>query len=182
MVRDVYFLTVHEPYDEPGAPGPVNALIVAAATLLYPDLPQPGAGRVYRCLTEFPGRAPGCLVPLSELDRELDDGRLWPRVADRQAVIGALVALARDPGRCESMPLALRPADAELLAAASGRPVHVITPEGVSVLGDPERGRLLASLASGLPGIAGGPPLWPGDGLIDPPDDPAVMPYRPRGA
>jgi len=182
MVKDVYLLTVHEPYDEPGAPGPVNALIVHAATLLHPDLPQPDAGRVYRCLTEFPGRAPGSLVPLSELDRELDDGRLWPPVADRHAVIRALVALARNPRRCESLPLSLTPADAELLATTPGHPVNVITPKGVTALGDSERSRLLASLAGSLPGTAGDPPLWPGDGLVEPPDEPVVMPHWPRGA
>jgi hypothetical protein len=40
MVKDVYLLTMHEPYDEPGAPAPVNGVIVHALTLLHPDLPQ----------------------------------------------------------------------------------------------------------------------------------------------
>jgi hypothetical protein len=182
MVRDVYFLTVHEPYDEPGAPAPVNALIVAAATFLHPDLPQPDAARIYRCLTELPGRVPGCLVPLSALNRALDDGRLWPQVADWRAVVRALIALSRTPGRCESMPLALPAADAELLAAAPGQPVHVITAVGVTVLGEPDRRELLAELASGLPEVTGEPPLWPGDGLVQPPAEPAVMPCGPRSA
>lgn len=115
MVRDVYFLTVHEPYEEPGAPAEVNALI----------------------------------------------------------------ALTRTPGRCESMPLAIPEADAELLAAAPGQPVHLITPAGVTVLGDPDRKELLAALASSLPEITGDPPLWPGNDLIQPPEEPAVMPRRP---
>ena len=57
-MKKVYFLTVHSPYQEPDAPGPVNGLITHARTLLHPDLPQPDAGRIYRCLTEFPGRFP----------------------------------------------------------------------------------------------------------------------------
>ena len=172
MVKDVYFLTVHEPYDEPGAPAPVNGLIVHAATFLHPDLPQPDAGRIYRCLTEFPGRFPGCLVTLSGLNAELDDGRLWPRVADWRAVVRALIALTRTPGRCDSMPLAMPKADAELLAAAPGQPVHVITPDGVTVLGDAYRRQLLQSWADGLPESTGDRPLWPGDGLLPPPEPP----------
>ena len=58
MVKDVYLLAMHDPYDEPGAPVPVNGVIVHARTLLHRDLPQPDAGRIYRCLTEFPGRTP----------------------------------------------------------------------------------------------------------------------------
>ena len=43
MVKDVYFLTVHEPYRMPGAPAPVNGVIVHALTFLHPGLPQPAA-------------------------------------------------------------------------------------------------------------------------------------------
>ena len=117
MVKDVYLLAMHDPYDEPGAPVPVNGVIVHARTLLHRDLPQPDAGRIYRCLTEFPGRTPNCLVPLSTLNYELDDGRLWPQIADDwRAVIRALVALTRTPGRCESRPLAFPEIEAALLA------------------------------------------------------------------
>ena len=28
---------------------------------------------------------------------------------------------------------------------------------------------------------AGAPPLWPGDNLVSPPEDPATMPYLPHG-
>jgi hypothetical protein len=174
MVKDVYFLTVHAPYAEPGAPAPVNGVIVHALTLLHPDLPQPDAGRMYRCLTEFPGRAPGCLVPLSTLNYELDDGRLWPQVADWKTVVGALIELTRTPGRCESMPLALSPVEAALLATDPFAPVP---PD----LGIPERSQLLTLLASGLPEATGAPPLWPGDNILPPPEHPATLPYQPHG-
>jgi hypothetical protein len=36
---------------------------VHVRTLLHPALPQPDAGRVYRCLTEFPGRVPVATCP-----------------------------------------------------------------------------------------------------------------------
>ena len=51
-------------------------MITHARSFLHPDLSQPDGGRVYRSLTEAPGRVPGCLVPLSELDYELCGGRL----------------------------------------------------------------------------------------------------------
>ena len=173
MVKDVYLLTMHDPYEEPGAPAPINGVIVHALTLLHPDLPQPDAGRIYRCLTEFPGRTPGCLVPLSTLNYELDNGRLWPQITDDwKAVLGALVALTRTPGRCESMPLAFPETDAALLAAGPFAPV----PPG---LGLPDRDELLAMLAQDLPGP--GRPLWPGDNLVSPPEHPATMPYQPHG-
>ena len=58
-------------------------------------VPQPDGGRMYRCLTEFPSRTPGCVVPLSTLTFELDGGRLWPQVADWEAVVAAIVNLTR---------------------------------------------------------------------------------------
>ena len=77
VIDHVNFLTVRQPplhrslTDFPLA----AAVIVHARTFLHPALPQPDAGRVYRCLTQFPGRVPGCLVPLSDLDYELCDSQ-----------------------------------------------------------------------------------------------------------
>jgi hypothetical protein len=171
MVKDVYLLAMHDPYDEAGAPVPVNGVIVHARTLLHRELPQPDAGRIYRCLSEFPGRTPNCLVPLSTLNYELDDGRLWPQIAeDWRAVIRALVALTRTPGRCESRPLAFPEIEAALLATGPFAPV----PPG---LGIPEREELLDMLAEDLPRR----PLWPGDNLAAPPEDPVTLPYQPHG-
>ena len=174
MVKNVYFLTVHSPYQEPDAPGPVNGLITHARTLLHPDLPQPDAGRVYRCLTEFPGRSPGCLVPLSTLHYELDNGRLWSQVADWRTVVRALIALTRMPGSCESMPLVLDSVEAALLSTGPFAPV----PPG---LGIPERSQLIDMLTGELPEATGDLPLWPGDNLLEPPEHPATMPYLPHG-
>ena len=181
MVTDVYFLTVHEPYEMPGAPAPVNGVIVHALTFLHPGLPQPDASRIYRCLTEFPDRTPGCLVPLSTLNYELDDGRLWPQVADWRTVVRALIALTRTPGCCESMPLALAPVDAALLATGPYAPVPSADVGCMSAFGIPDRSELLKLLAGRLPEAAGAPPLWPGDNLVSPPEDPATMPYLPHG-
>jgi hypothetical protein len=95
---------MHSPLEDPGAPAAVNGLIVHALTLLHPRLPQPDGGRMYRCLTEFPDRVPGCLVPLSTLNYELDDGRLWPDVADWQHVTSTLVHFTKTRGFCPTNP------------------------------------------------------------------------------
>lgn len=180
-MQDVYFLTMHSPLEDPGAPARVNGLIVHALTLLHPSLPQPDAGRMYRCLTEFPARAPGCLVPLSTLNHELDDGRLWPHVADWQDVTSALVQFTRTSGFCEAILLALGQADAALLAGGPYTPVRAINDEGLLVLGTTERQQLIARLTSELPEATGEPRFWPGTGLIPPPALPATMPYQPHG-
>jgi hypothetical protein len=86
MVKDVYLLMLHTPYQSREHEVPIDATIVHARTLLHPAVPQPDGGRMYRCLTEFPARTPGCLVPLSTLTFELDGGELWPQVADWERV------------------------------------------------------------------------------------------------
>jgi hypothetical protein len=171
VVKNVYFLAVHAPCDEPGTPAPVNGLIVHAAALLHPDLPQPDAALMYRCLTEFPGRTPDCLVPLSTLGCELGGGRLWRAVADWPRVLHALAGLAR-AGIISRLPLALTPAEAALLTAD---PHTQATGHGTQ-----DRARLLASLAVRLPQAGGAPPLRPGGSLLQPPQHPAAMPYQPH--
>ena len=190
MIEDVYFLTVRvAPPRRSLTEFPLAAaVIVHARTFLHPALPQPDAGRVYRCLTEFPGRVPGCLVPLSNLDYELCDGRLWPAVGDRARILAALAALTTSPGRCDSLELPLVPWDDGLL---SGGPYShnrlleardgdhtdlIVTAEGTR-----ERSQLLNGLTRSLRDATAGRAWWPGDGLVRPPCDPAVMPYQPYG-
>jgi len=190
VIEDVYFLTVRvAPPRRSLTEFPLAAaVIVHARTFLHPALPQPDAGRVYRCLTEFPGRVPGCLVPLSNLDYELCDGRLWPAVGDRARILAALAALTTSPGRCDSLELPLVPWDDGLL---SGGPYShnrlleardgdhtdlIVTAEGTR-----ERSQLLNGLTRSLRDATAGRAWWPGDGLVRPPCDPAVMPYQPYG-
>ena len=71
------------------------------------------------------------------------------------------------------MPLAFPEIEAALLATGPFAPV----PPG---LGIPERDELLAMLTEDLP-APGRRPLWPGDNLVSPPEDPATMPYQPHG-
>lgn len=165
----MYFLVTVAPRAVPVRGRPVNGLIVHASALLHPDLPQPDAGMIYRCLTEFPGRIPGGLVPLSTLNCELDDGRLWRKIADWPRVVHELDRLA-SAGSFGALLLTLTPAQAAAIAANPGaaEPAHS------------RRTRLLAELAARLPEADGGPPLWSGDGLLPPPVHPSVMPYQPH--
>ena len=187
VTEDVWFLTVRDPPPPTSLTDlPVgSAVIVHARTLLHPALPQPDAGRVYRCLTEFPRRRPGCLVALSDLDYELCGGSFWPRVGNRDAVLAALSALAT-AHRCDYLELPLAPLDDELLHGGpySHRKVlesthgedYVVTAEGT-----PERRALLDGLQRAVISDTAGRAWWPGDSLLPPPEDPPVMPYQPYG-
>jgi hypothetical protein len=188
-VRDVYLLIMHEPRPHPilGA-GEVNVVIVHALTLLRCDLPQPDAARMYRCLTEFPGRIPGCVVPISTLAYELDNGRLWPEVADPEAVSEAVVRLVftPGPGQCKSLPLHV---DSPYDALLSGGPYAVVRHDAGSdsceldgpVLGTNHRRALLNLFADQVANRSPRPAVWAGGETIPPPADPAVMPYQPHG-
>src|SRR5215813_11311398 len=114
-VQDVHLLALHGPYQSPEHPVPINATIVHALTLLHPAVPQPDGGLMYRCLTEFPGRSPGCVVPLSTLTFELDGGRGWEQIGDWERVVRSVVELTRVP-LCDAIPLGLPPLAALLLA------------------------------------------------------------------
>ncbi|UMP03409.1 hypothetical protein [Amycolatopsis sp. EV170708-02-1] len=179
-VKDVYLLAMHEPYRVPEHPVPINATIVHATTLLHPSVPQPDGGRMYRCLTEFPLREPGCLVPLSTLTFELDGGRLWPVVANWERVVDAVVHIARHKG-CDAMPMGLPEAMAALLAQGPTSTLTLHYPDGRQVqVGWQERERHIDELMTHIRGyVAQGGPFWPGDNLVAPPAQPPKMPYQP---
>jgi hypothetical protein len=179
VVEDVHLLTVHEPYRDVDHPGPINATIVHALTLLHPRLPQPDSGLVYRCLTEFPGRTPGCLVPMSTLTFELAGGRLWPRIADRQKVSDAVVDLARLQA-CDALPLGLSPDVESLLAGGPASTVTVHRPDGSALrLDGVDRQRHLDELTAAVRSFVAQAPFWPGDDLLPPPPHPRTLPYHP---
>lgn len=176
---DVYLLAAFEPYTDPRHPVPINALIVHAATLLHPELPQPDGGMIYRCLTERP-RRPGEIVPVSTLTFELDGGRLWPLVADWAAVTGALRAVAL-AGRCDSMPLGLPEVTAHLVAMG---PTTVNTFYNESngsteKRGPGDRQAALDDLAGHVARFVATGPFWAGDNLARPPLERGPLPYQP---
>ncbi|WHT22557.1 hypothetical protein N8J89_16285 [Crossiella sp. CA-258035] len=175
----MYLLTLHEPYESPEHPVSINATIVQAQTLLHPRVPQPDGGRMYRCLTEFPGRTPGCVVPLSTLTFELDGGRLWPQVGDWERVVDAVVRLARHRG-CDAMRLGL-PRIAAVLVGGGPTTVHQLQhPNGSCFqIGPVERQQHLEELAGHVRRFAAERPFWPGINLVPPPSEPRLMPYQP---
>lgn len=178
-VQDVYLLALHEPYQSPQHPVPINATIVHALTLLHPAVPQPDGGRMYRCLTEFPGRTPGEVVPLSTLTFELDGGQLWPLVADWERVADAVVHVARHQG-CDAMPMGL-PQLTAILVGGGPNTVHELHhPDGTrSQAGPVERQQHLDELTGHVRRFAAEGPFWPGDNLVAPPREPRVLPYKP---
>lgn len=177
--RDVYLLMVHEPYTSREHPVPVNATIVHAASLLHPTVPQPDGGRIYRCLTEFPGRVEGGVVPLSTLTFELDGGRLWSQVADWEVVEAAVVRLTRQHA-CDAMPLGLPDEAAGLLAQGPTSTLTLHFPDGRrATRGPADREQQVTVLAGHVATFAAQGPFWPGDGLVAPPSTPNRLPYRP---
>jgi hypothetical protein len=178
-VQDVYLLALHEPYQSPQHPVPINATIVHALTLLHPAIPQPDGGRTYRCLIEFPGRTPGCVVPLSTVTFELDGGRLWPQVADWERVVDAVVHIARRQG-CDAMPMGLPQLTAVLVGGGPNTVHELHHPDGSrSQAGPVDRQRHLEELAGHVHRFAAEGPFWPGDNLVPPPREPRKMPYQP---
>ena len=179
-VRDVHLLALHEPYQTPQHPVPINGTIVHALTRLHPAVAQPDGGHMYRCLTEFPGRTEGCLVPLSTLTYELNGGRGWPEVGDWQDVVDTVVELSRAQ-RCDAMNLGLPDQVVHLLANGPETVSTIIHPGGGrTLLGPPDRERELAELTGRVRDfVARGGPFWPGDGLLAAPGRPVLPWYRP---
>jgi len=177
--NDVYLMMLHDPYQGPDHTIPINATIVHALTLLNTSIPQPDGGRIYRCLTEFPVRRPGCIVPISTLTFELDGGGLWPQVGNWELVVSKLVALARAKG-CDAISLGLNPLTSTLLANG---------PETTNVLhfedgstreaGPPERESEIQKIQNHVSALAAQAAFWPGDNLVSVPVEPRVIPYQP---
>ncbi len=176
---DVYLLALHEPYEEPRHPVPINATIVHALTLLHPRVPQPDGGMTYRCLTEFPVRKPGCVVPLSTLTFELDGGLLWQYIGDWEAVADAVANVAQQ-GECDAMPLGLPQVATILLANGPNTTTVLHMPDGTTKeVGPAERHAELEMLTAHLRAVAEEAVFWPGDNLVAPPAEPQRLPYQP---
>lgn len=178
-VEDLYLLAGHEPYLDQRLPVPVNATIVPVGSLLHPHVIQPDGGMIYRCLTEFPNRRAGEIVPLSTITFELAGGDLWPAVGDYQAVVEDLVALSR-AGGCDAVPIGL-PEMTLILLINGPLTINTVyrTDGSAEQVGPDEREAALDDLSGKINVLAQEDPLWPGDHLLPPPRD-APLPYRPR--
>jgi hypothetical protein len=164
---DVYLLFAHEPY----YPGPgtqeINTTVVAADSLLHPQVRQPDGARIHDLLTQ--GRQPGEIIPLATLTHELNGGADWPTVGDWESVTTDLLQLVRS-GDCDALSLGL-PEIARALVC-TGPHSHVRAYDAATddfvVYGSSERAAVLDEVGMYLTGIATEQPFWPGDSLLPP--------------
>ncbi|SNX55666.1 hypothetical protein SAMN06272735_0080 [Streptomyces sp. TLI_55] len=99
-----YFLFAHEPYYPSLGTQETNTIVVAADTLLHPQVQQPDGARIHELLTW--ARTPGEIIPLSTLTHELGGGADWHQVGDWETVTTDLVHLVR-AGKCDTLSLGL---------------------------------------------------------------------------
>ncbi|MFF1626491.1 hypothetical protein [Streptomyces sp. NPDC058272] len=164
---DVYLLFAHEPY----YPGPgtqeINTTVVAADSLLHPQVRQPDGARIHDLLTQ--GRQQGEIIPLATLTHELNGGVDWPTVGDWESVTIDLMQLVRS-GYCDALSLGL-PEIARALVC-TGPHSHVRAYDAATddfvVYGSSERDAVLDEVGVYLTGIATEQPFWPGDSLLPP--------------
>ncbi|OIJ88196.1 hypothetical protein BIV25_37380 [Streptomyces sp. MUSC 14] len=163
---DVYLLFAHEAY-YPAAAQEINTTVVAAASLLHPQVRQPDGARIHDLLTR--GRRPGEIIPLATLTHELGGGADWPEVGDWERVTTDLVQLVR-AGRCDALSLGL-PEIARALVC-TGPHSHVRAYDAAAddfiVYGSAERAAVLTEVGTFLASLVTEQDLWPGDGLLAP--------------
>ncbi|MFI9825225.1 hypothetical protein ACIHFC_32965 [Streptomyces sp. NPDC052013] len=166
-ITDVYLLFAHEPY----YPGPgtqeINTTVVAADSLLHPQVRQPDGVRIHDLLTQ--GRQPGGILPLSTLTHELNGGADWPKVGDWEGVTTDLIQLVRT-GRCDALSLGLPAIPRALLCAGPHSHLRAYDAAAADFIthGPAERAAVLAKVGTFLTRITGEQPLWPGDSLLPP--------------
>ena len=163
----VYLLFAHEPY----YPGPgtqeINTTVVAADSLLHPQVLQPDGTRIHALLTQ--GRRPGEIIPLASLTHELNGGADWPTVGDWESVTVDLVHLVQKQ-RCDALSLGLPEVARALIC--TGPESHVRAFDAAAgeftVYGPDDRTKVLTEVGTYLTGLAAERPFWPGDGLLPP--------------
>lgn len=162
---DVYLLFAHEPY----YPGPgtqeINTTIVAAASLLHPQVRQPDGARIHDRLTR--GRKSGEIVPLATLTHELGGGADWPQVGDWETVTTDLVQLVR-AGECDALSLGLPSMARTLICTGPHSQVRAFNAAAGEFIayGPAERAAVLAEVGTFLACLVAERDLWPGDGLL----------------
>ncbi|WP_328974089.1 hypothetical protein [Streptomyces canus] len=142
---DVYLLFAHEPYYPGDDTQEINTTLVAAGTLLHPQVQQPDGAWIHHRLTQQ--RQPGEIVPLSTLTHELGGGADWPAVGDWEKVTTDLVQLVRT-GDCGALSLGLPDIARALITA--GPHSHVRAFDAVAdeliTYGPKERAAVLAEI------------------------------------
>ncbi|MFE0921256.1 hypothetical protein ACFW24_26285 [Streptomyces nigra] len=163
----VHLLFAHEPY----YPGPgtreINTTVVAADTLLHPQVLQPDGIRIHDLLTR--GRQPGEIIPLATLTHELNDGADWPTVGDWERVTVDLVHLVQTQ-MCDALSLGLPEVARALICTGPDSQVRAFdaAAQKFAVHGPDERAKVLTEVGRFLTGLTAEQPFWPGDGLLPP--------------
>jgi len=164
---DVYLLFAHEPY----YPGPgtkeINTTVVAAGSLLHPQVRQPDGARIHGLLTH--GRQPGEIIPLSTLTHELNEGADWPTVGDWEGVTTDLVRLVHS-GDCDALSLGLPEITRALVCTGPHGHVRAYDAAADEFIdyGPAVRAAVLAEVGAFLASLVAEQDLWPGDGLLAP--------------
>ena len=164
---DVYLLFAHEPYYPSLATREINTTVVAAGSLLHPQVHQPDGARIHDLLTQ--GRQPGEIIPLSTLTHELDGGAGWPTVGDWENVTTDLVQLVHS-GNCDALSLGLPEITRALLCIGPHGHVRAYDAAADEFIdyGPAARAAALAEVGAFLASLVAEQDLWPGDGLLAP--------------
>lgn len=166
---DVFLLFAHESYYPDDGTQEINTTVVAADTLLHPQVKQPDGTRIHDLLTR--GRRPGTVVPLATLTHELGGGANWPEAGDFERVTQDLLLLGQQQ-RCDALSLGLSVLERALVCIGPDvdQEVRIFdSNEGDFVTyGQDDRMAVLADARKILTSIKPERPLWPGDHLLPP--------------
>ncbi|MEW2471099.1 hypothetical protein AB0919_39870 [Streptomyces sp. NPDC046994] len=168
----VYLLFAHEPY----YPGPgareINTTVVAANSLLHPQVHQPDGARIHDRLTQR--RKQGEIVALATLTHELSGGADWPAVGDWEVVTADLLQLVRS-GDCDALSLGLPEIARALVCTGPHSHVRAYGAANGNFIpyGPTERTAVLDEINTFLTNVVAERDLWPGDGLVAPLTRPA---------
>lgn len=166
---DVYLLFAHESYYPQCGLQEVNTTVVAADSLLHPQVQQPDGARIHDLLTRE--RQPGTVVPLATLTHELGGGANWPEVGDFECVTADLITLVQRQ-LCDALSLGLPELERSLLCIGpgAGREVRIFDASAGDFIayGQDARAAVLTEVRRLLTAITPATPLWPGEGLLPP--------------
>ncbi|MGW0095558.1 hypothetical protein ACWDWS_42350 [Streptomyces sp. NPDC003328] len=163
----VYLLFAHEPYYRGPGAREINTTVVAANSLLHPQVQQPDGIRIHDRLTQ--GRKQREIVPLATLTHELNGGADWPAVGDWEAVTADLLQLVRS-GHCDALSLGLPEIARALVCAGPNSHVRAYGAANGDFItyGPTERTAVLDEINTYLTNLVAEQDLWPGDGLVAP--------------
>jgi hypothetical protein len=145
MTPAVYFLACHNPVVLPGNPHQACASVWSATALLDERLP-PGAGHLYRLVSEPDWRYDGDVIALSTVAAELG-GSLDSVIPSWSSVINQLLHLTL-AHQLAVVSLSLTQQRWELLMSPPAGQLNLITTAGSTIVSAQERSELLLDVAA----------------------------------